>query len=94
LTRGLTEADGGYHWSGELRLWDNEILMGWYAASDGAVRAKGTMYFVLHPHGQSMSGRWVGIGYDGNIMTGWGAIARTREQAEEAIARLIRPAEA
>jgi transcriptional regulator with XRE-family HTH domain len=94
LTRGLSEADGGYHWTGELRLWDNEILMGWYAASDGAVRAKGTMYFVLHPHGQSMSGRWVGIGYDGNIMTGWGAIGRTREQAEEAIAHLIRHAEA
>ena len=40
-------------WRGELRLWDNEILMGWYAADDGSVRSKGTMYFVLHPHGVS-----------------------------------------
>ena len=35
ITRGLSEEEGGYHWSGELRLWDNEVLMGWYAANDG-----------------------------------------------------------
>jgi hypothetical protein len=51
VTRGLSEEEGGYHWSGELRLWDNEILMGWYAANDGSIRPKGTMYFVLHRTG-------------------------------------------
>ena len=61
-----------YRWRGELRLWDNELLMGWYASTDGGVRSKGTMYFVLHPHGQQMTGRWVGLSYDGNIVTGWG----------------------
>lgn len=90
LTRGLSVDEGGYHWTGELRLWDNEILMGWYAANDDAVRAKGTMYFVVHPHGLSMFGRWVGLGYDDNIMTGWASISRTSEQAEETIARLSR----
>jgi hypothetical protein len=25
---GLRKEEGGYLWSGELRLWDNEILMG------------------------------------------------------------------
>jgi periplasmic divalent cation tolerance protein len=43
--------------------------MGWYAASDGSVRSKGTMYFVMHPHGIHASGRWVGLSYDGNIVT-------------------------
>ena len=41
--------------------------MGWYAASDGSVRSKGTMYFVMHPHGISATGRWVGLSYDGNM---------------------------
>jgi hypothetical protein len=41
--RGRPVEEGGYLWRGELRLWDNEILMGWYAASDGSVRSKGTM---------------------------------------------------
>jgi len=89
LTRGLSAEEGGYHWSGELRLWDNEILMGWYASTDGSIRSKGTMYFVLHPHGLNMSGRWVGLGYDDQIMTGFASMAHSHEESEETIARLI-----
>jgi transcriptional regulator with XRE-family HTH domain len=88
LTHGLSADEGGYHWSGELRLWDNEILMGWYAANEGSIRSKGTMYFVLHPHGLHMSGRWVGLGYDDKIMSGWGSMAKTHDEAEAVIARL------
>ncbi len=51
VTRGLSIEEGGYHWNGELRLWDNELLMGWYAANDGSIRSKSTMYFVLHHTG-------------------------------------------
>jgi transcriptional regulator with XRE-family HTH domain len=89
-TRGISVEDGGFHWRGELRLWDNEILMGWYAALDGSVRSKGTMYFVLHQHGQQMSGRWVGLSYDGKIVTGWGAITREMDAATAAIEALKR----
>ena len=81
-TRGIPVEDGGYLWRGEMRLWDNEILMGWYAADDQAIRSKGTMYLVLHPHGQSMSGRWVGLSYDGALVTGWSAMAKTQEEAD------------
>jgi hypothetical protein len=28
--RALPPAEGSYTWHGELRLWDNEALMGWY----------------------------------------------------------------
>lgn len=74
-------AEGGsYLWRGELRLFDNEALMGWYTADEGAVRSRGTMYFVLHQHGTHMVGRWVGLSYDGPIVTGWGTMARTEEE--------------
>jgi hypothetical protein len=89
ITRGLPVEEGGYHWNGELRLWDNELLMGWYAASEGSIRSKGTMYFVLHPHGLNMSGRWVGLGYDGRIMAGWAAMGQTQEKAEDTMQELI-----
>ena len=89
LTRGLSAEEGGYHWGGELRLWDNEILMGWYASNDGSIRSKGTMYFVVHPQGLNMSGRWVGLGYDDQIMTGFASMAHSREESEETMARLI-----
>ena len=80
--RGGTSLDeGGYLWRGEVRLWDNEIVMGWYLATEGAVRSKGVMYFVVHPHGIHLAGRWVGLSHDGPIVTGWGAVARTESQA-------------
>ena len=85
---GLPEDEGGYYWTGELRLWDNEVLMGWYAGT-GSVRSKGTMYFALHPHGLNMSGRWVGLGYDDRIMTGWAAFAQTRDEAEATMKALL-----
>jgi hypothetical protein len=85
LARGRPLEDGGYHWAGELRLWDNEILMGWYASTDTSVRSKGTLYFVLHPQGRRMTGRWVGLSYDGKTITGHGAMARTADDARTAI---------
>jgi transcriptional regulator with XRE-family HTH domain len=86
--RGRSVDAGGYLWSGELRLWDNEILMGWYAADDGAVRSKGTLYFALHQHGINATGRWVGLSYDGPIITGWAALARTEDDVLAVMDRL------
>ena len=63
--------------------------MGWYAANDGSIRSKGTMHFVLHPHGLQMSGRWVGLGYDDRIMTGFASMGQTREDSESAMGSLI-----
>ncbi len=88
LARGRSIEEGGYLWRGELRLWDNEILMGWYAATDGSVRSKGTMYYVMHPHGLSMTGRWVGLSYDGRIVTGWASMAKSEDEARELVAGL------
>jgi hypothetical protein len=62
--------------------------MGWYASTEGAIRDKGTMYFVLHPHGLTMAGRWVGLSNDGKIITGWGSMAKEHDGAEAVIARL------
>jgi hypothetical protein len=68
--------DGSYSWTGELRLFDNESLIGWYVATEGAVRSKGSMYFALHPQGLAMAGSWVGQSAAGLVIRGWGAITR------------------
>jgi hypothetical protein len=62
--------------------------MGWYAANHGSVRSKGTMYFVIHPHGTHATGRWVGLSYDGNIVTGWSSMARTEADARTLVDEL------
>jgi hypothetical protein len=52
-------------------------------STDAAVRSKGALYLALHPHGTYAWGRWVGMSYDGAVITGWGAIARTEEEANK-----------
>ena len=88
--RAVPVSEGSYRWRGELRLWDNEALIGWYRSTDAAVRSKGTLYLALHQHGTYAWGRWVGMSYDGPVVTGWGAIARTEEQAHQVVVDLIK----
>jgi transcriptional regulator with XRE-family HTH domain len=76
-------AEGGFNWTGELRIWDNEVVMGWYRGADGGVRSKGTMYFALHQSGTHATGRYVGMSFDGDVITGHASLARTPEQAEK-----------
>lgn len=76
---------GSYRWRGELRLWDNEALMGWYRAAESGVRSKGTIYFALHPHGGHAEGRWVGLSYDGSVISGRGSMSRDRDHARQLV---------
>jgi hypothetical protein len=87
--RAVPISEGSYRWRGELRLWDNEALIGWYRSTDAAVRSKGTLYLALHQHGTYAWGRWVGMSYDGPVVSGWGAIARTEDQAHQVVLDLI-----
>ena len=34
---------------------------------------------MIHRYGVNMTGRWVGLGYDGPIVTGWGTIAKSND---------------
>jgi hypothetical protein len=85
----FTVEDGGYLWRGELRLWDNKLLLGWYAADDGSVLSKGAVHLVLHPHGQRLTGRWTGLSYDGDHETGLGAMARTEADVKTLVDDLL-----
>ena len=68
--------------------------MGYYAAADGNVRSKGTMFFVLHAQGERAHGRWVGLSYDGPVVSGYATLARDQEQAKAVTTRLLDGAEA
>jgi hypothetical protein len=81
--RGAEIPEGGYLWRGQFRLWDNEVLMGWYVASEAAIRSKGTLYYVRHPQGLHLRGRWVGMSFDGPIQSGWAAMAHTQDEARQ-----------
>ncbi|WP_261557865.1 helix-turn-helix domain-containing protein [Frankia tisae] len=88
LTRGLSSEEGGYLWWGELQVFDEEIIMGWYVSSDSPVRSKGSLFLSLNPHGDRLTGRWVGLSYDGMFIEGWGAVARDEQTSLALIERL------
>lgn len=88
LERSQENVHGAYLWAGELRVWEDHVLMGWYVAEDPNVRSKGTFFYVLHTLGNFMEGRWTGMSYDGPIMSGWAAIAQARDQAKSVVERL------
>jgi len=71
----LTLEEGGYHWHGELRLWDNGLLI-----DDGGVASKGSLHFGLHTHGEDARGIWTGTSHDGDLLSGWGALGKSEEQ--------------
>ena len=80
--------DGSYRWRGELRLWVNEALIGWYRS---ATAPSGQGEHVLRPPSprHPCLGRWVGLSYDGLVVTGWSAMARSRDECDRAVADLI-----
>ena len=82
-TRSPENPDGGYLWRGELKIWDNQLLLGWYVAREPNVLSKGTFYYVLHATGTEMAGRWVGRSYDEGLITGNCCLARTEARARE-----------
>jgi transcriptional regulator with XRE-family HTH domain len=88
LERSEENVRGGYLWDGQIRICDNQVVLGWYTATEQNVRSRGTFYFVLHPHGNLLEGRWIGTSYDGPIISGWGAVAPTQDEAEWIVRRL------
>jgi hypothetical protein len=46
------------------------------------------MYFALHPHGTHAWGRWVGMSYDGPVVSGCGSMARAEQQAHQVVREL------
>jgi hypothetical protein len=51
----------------------------------------GSLYLALHPHGTQAWGRWVGMSYDGEVITGYGGMARTESEAHQIVEKLVNP---
>ena len=85
-TTGGTE-ETGFHWRGELRMWDYEFLIGWYSHDDGADRSRGTLFFMLRSHTDRLDGRWISHDRAGRIVTGRIAMAHTEDDAHATIAK-------
>lgn len=76
--------DGGYLWSGTLHFFHARELLGWYfATKEENSSNKGMYYFFYDAAKKEFIGKWVGCSYDGPLMTGFCAIAKSRARALE-----------
>ena len=73
-------------WRGELLVWDDGLLTGWYDAAEGRVRSRGAMVFLLHDG--LAEGRWVGRSGSGPLAGGHAALAGASGEARAAVVRL------
>lgn len=80
---------GGYLWRGELRIYDNEHIIGYYLPREKNVISKGSMYFLLNRVGEFMVGKWVGCNYDYDCTWGFGVIAKDRDFALQKMQKLL-----
>lgn len=81
---------GGYLWRAQARLYDNQYIMGTYIAKDPIVRAKGTLFLLIHTSGTFMLGHWVGCNYDSDWAHGLVAIAREPHRLRDLLVSHIR----
>jgi transcriptional regulator with XRE-family HTH domain len=80
---------GDARWRGSLCLWEMKALTGWYL-TEGAVRARGAIYFDFDESDGCMTGRWVGPGVAGAITSGLGTMARDEGASMSLMNRLRR----
>ncbi len=80
---------GGYLWRAELRIFDNEHIIGTYMPIEQNVISKGSLYFLLNHSGDFLVGKWVGCNYDHEFTWGFGVIARDKEFAIRKLTKLL-----
>src|SRR4051794_9944953 len=73
-------------WRGELLVWDDGLLTGWYDAAEGRTRSRGAMVF-LFADGLA-AGRWAGRSGSGSLAGGYAALAAAPDEARAAVMRL------
>lgn len=67
-------------WQGELRIWDSDTLIGWFATAHESPRDKGTLAFALLDDVAGAAGVWTGS-RSGVFMTGRIGLGRTAAEA-------------
>lgn len=80
---------GGYLWRGEVKIYDNEHIIGHYFPKEENIISKDSMYFLLNRVGNFMTGKWVGCNYDYDFTWEFGVIAKDKDFAVEKIQKLL-----
>lgn len=76
-------------WRGELELFGNEVLIGWYRPPGRGTRTRQGVFLWLPAGGDYLYGRWTGVADNNTVDSGWCVLARDDTQSREVFTALV-----
>jgi transcriptional regulator with XRE-family HTH domain len=76
-------------WRGQVQIFNNETLIGWYRPSGGVTRTRQSVFLWLPANGDYLYGRWTGVAANNTIITGWCVLARDEVTSRDVLTRLV-----
>lgn len=76
-------------WRGELEVFGNEVLIGWYRPPGQGTRTRQGVFLWLPAAGDYLYGRWTGVADNNTVTSGWCVLAREEAKSREVFQTLI-----
>lgn len=76
-------------WRGELELFGNEVLVGWYRPPGHGTRTRQGIFLWLPAGSDYLYGRWTGVADNNTVTSGWCVLAREEAKSSEVFQSLL-----
>lgn len=76
-------------WRGELEVFGNEVLIGWYRPPGQGTRTRQGVFLWLPAGGDYLYGRWTGVADNNTVTSGWCVLARDEAKSREIFQTLM-----
>jgi transcriptional regulator with XRE-family HTH domain len=76
-------------WRGELELFGNEVLIGWYRPPGHGTRTRQGIFLWLPTGCDYLYGRWTGVADNNTVTSGWCVLAREEATSREVFQTLL-----
>lgn len=76
-------------WRGELQVFRNEVLVGWYRPPAGFSRTRQGVFLWLPTGSDCIYGKWTGVNTNNSVTDGWCVLARDETKAGEVMDQLV-----
>lgn len=76
-------------WRGELEVFGNEVLIGWYRPPGQGTRTRQGVFLWLPPGSDYLYGRWTGVADNNTVASGWCVLARDEVKSRAVFQTLL-----
>ncbi|UBV21682.1 MULTISPECIES: helix-turn-helix transcriptional regulator [Mycolicibacterium] len=76
-------------WRGELDIFSDEILIGWYRPPTRGIRTRMGVFLWIPAADDYLYGRWTGVSESNSVEDGWCVLARTDKRSQDVMQQLI-----